>query len=354
MRLMVLAISNKFRLFLGVLFALILCQSTLFAQISAPTSSYSSITEYSVGGTQDEIFVFCDDANVGVGELKAVSSDGAEDWNFTWTQWDSGTNSFSIPVFTDNAVGESTISNLPDGRYQVEIQKGVEDESFIVWAFNQVKTIKPSLVLDTKDCNGVAFISTLPVNQYPDINAATPRTLNVSTSVVFSFQRDNIELQRLPLVDYAGLPKSFFDNQVFVNEADYKVIVTDECGFEYTSETKSEKTYKVDAKFTLNPSTGEAPLEVSFETNDANATDYQWYLYQDETRVDGPVEIRDSLLIDITTGMNENFTYTYLHPGEYNVKLIVTNTDDAMNCVASSTNKIIVEGSIFEVPNVFT
>lgn len=355
MKLTVLAISNKLRLFFGILLTLIIGQSTLFAQISAPTSSYSSITEYSVGGAQDEIFVFCDEANVGVGELEAISPDGTSGWDFIWTKWDSGTNSFSIAINTDSGVDESTISNLSDGRYQVEIQKGAVNESFIVWVFNQVKTIKPSLVLDTKDCDGVAFTSSLPVHQYPDINAVSPKTLNVKTSVVFSFQRDNIELQRLSLSDYDGLPKSFFDDQAFVNEASYTMIVTDQCGFEYTSDTKSEKTYVADATFTFTPATGEAPLEVSLETKDANATDYQWHLYQDETRVDGPVDTRDSLLTDITTGMNENLTYTYLHPGKYLVKLIVTNNDDGMDCVdVFTSSEIIVEGSIFEVPNVFT
>jgi gliding motility-associated-like protein len=349
---MVLAISNKFRLFLGILLAFILCQSTLFAQISAPTSSYSSITEYTVGGTQDEIFVFCDEANVGVGELETISPDGSPGWDFIWTKWDSGTNSFSIPVATDNG-SESTVGTLSDGRYRVNIKKGAVDTPFTVWVFNQVKNIKPSLVFDTKDCDGVAFTSALPVHQYPDINAVTPRTLNVSTSVVFSFRRDNTELQRLTLSDYDGLPKSFFDDKAFVNEADYTMIVTDECGFEYTSDTKSEKTYVVDATFTFDPATGEAPLEVSFETGDANATDYQWFFYQDEARIDGPVPTQDSLLVDIMTGKDES--YTYLHPGKYLVKLIATNNDDSMNCVDIFTsNEITVEGSIFEVPNVFT
>jgi gliding motility-associated-like protein len=350
---MVLAITNKFRLFLGVLFALILCQTTLFAQISAPTSSYSSITEYSVGGTQDEIFVFCHEANVGVGELKAISPDGTLGWDFIWTKWDSGTNSFSIPVHTDNGVGESTISNLSDGRYQVEIQKGVDNELSIVWVFNQVKSIKPSLVLDTKDCDGVAFTSTFPVHQYPDINAVTPKTLNVSTSVVFSFKRDNIELQRLTLVDYTGLSKSFFDDQVFVNEANYKMIVTDECGFEYTSETIKSNTYLVDPSFTATLETGEAPLSVDFqiENLDSDAT-YQWFLYNTIARIDGPVVVSDSLLQDVSFDTKEE--YTYEHPGEYMVKVIATSTDDEKCVYISDLKTITVEGSIFEVPNVFT
>jgi gliding motility-associated-like protein len=53
--------------------------------------------------------------------------------------------------------------------------------------------------------------------------------------------------------------------------------------------------------------------------------------------------------------VNENFTYAYLHPGNYLVKLIVTNSDDSMNCVdVSDLETVTVEGSIFEVPNVFT
>lgn len=352
-------ISNTFRFLFGTLFLLILCESKLLAQISAPAASYNSTTAYSVE-SQDDIFVFCDGANVGSGELKAVSTDGTSGWNFTWTKWDSGTNSFSIPILVESNMSESTISSLSDGRYQVNIQKGPVEEAFQAWVFNQVQSITPTLVLDTRDCNGVFFTSSLPVHQYPDINAPTPKTLNVSTSVVFSFKRGGVELQQLTLGNYDGSSKSFVDDQAFVDEADYTMTVIDGCGFEYTSAKVFSETYVVDATFTYNPAAGEAPLEVSFETQDANATDYQWHFYQDETRIDGPVPTLDSLLTDITTGENETYTFTYLHPGKYFVKLIATNyydgNDDSKSCVAKYTigTPIEVKTSLFEVPNVFT
>ena len=352
MRLMVLAISNKFRLFVGILFVLILCQSTLQAQITAPTSSYTSITEYT-SEDQDNIYVFCDEANVGIGVLKAVSPDGNSGWNFTWTKWDSGTNSFSISVKTDNGVNESTISGLENGRYQVRVQKGGVDEPFKAWVFNQVKSIKPNLVFNIKDCDGVAFTSTLPVHQYPDINAVIPTILNVKIAVVFSFRRDNVELQRLTLSDYDGLPKSFFDDKAFEGEANYTMIVTDGCGFEYTSNLVKSKTFVVDPSFTFTPETGEAPLNVDFQIeNENNSATYEWYLYNAIDRIDGPVETRDSLLNDDTFDMIRN--YSYLHPGVYNVKVIATSNDDESCVYISDLKSVTVDVSLFEVPNVFT
>jgi len=340
----------KIQLLFGVLLALTICPSTLFAQISATSASYQSKTQYTTG-EQDDIFVFCDEANVGVGELKAVSPDGTSGWNFTWTQWDSGTGSFSILVFDDPDSGESSISNLGDGRYQVSIEKGAIIESFQAWVFNQAKNVKPTLSLKSKDCFGVYFTSDLPMKQYQNIPSSD--MLNVPNTSTFSLVRDGVELQRITFENYDGSTKNFSDGEAFENEADYNITVIDQCGFEYVSDLFPSSTYVVDATFTFTPTTGEAPLEVTCETQNANATEYQWHFYQDYSRIDGPVDTRDSLLTEIEGDKDPIFTYE--HPGEYFIKLIAKSDKGDEVCIDEFTStKIMVEGSIFEVPNVFT
>ncbi|MCZ4693135.1 hypothetical protein DWB61_07230 [Ancylomarina euxinus] len=352
MRLMVLAILNKFRLFLGVLFALILCQSTLFAQISAPTSSYNSTTQYT-SGTQDEIFVFCDEAGVDMGELKAVSHDAISGWDFTWTKWDSGTNTFGAPIKTDNS-DESVLGNLSNGLYRVVVNKGTETRTYQAWVINHLKnTNQPSFTKTDMDCVGVHFSASYVAAKYQYFDFPSSNLLELSTTSIFSFKRNGIELQRITFADYNGSGKSFIDDEAFLNVADYTMTVIDECDFEYHSDPISSKTYAVDATFTFNPATGEAPLEVSFETKDANATDYRWFFYKNSKVEIGVVPLQDSLLTEVKIGENE--TFTYLHPGKYLVKLIATNNDDSMNCIdVFTSSEITVEGSIFEVPNVFT
>ena len=247
------------------------------------------------------------------------------------------------------------LDNLSNGLYRVSVEKvGEESQAYQAWVINHLKnTSQPSFTKSDMDCVGVHFKSSYAAITYQYFDFPSTGLLDLSITSIFSFKRDGEELQRVPVSNYDGTEKSFSDGEAFENEPDYTMTVIDECDFEYTSDPISSKTYVVDATFTFDPATGEAPLEVSFETDNANATDYQWFFYQDEARIDGPVLTQDSLLVDVMTGKNES--YTYLHPGKYLVKLIATNNDDSMNCVdVFTSNEITVEGSIFEVPNVFT
>jgi len=353
MKLMVLGISTKFRLFFGILFALILCQSTLQAQIVAPSASYSSTTAYTVG-SQNDIFVFCDEAGVGAGELKAVPSDGTSGWNFTWTKWNSATNTFGGSYPVDNGK-ESTLSNLANGLYRVSIEKGEVSQVYKAWVINHLKNSnQPSFTKSDMDCVGVHFTSSYSATTYQYANFPSTDLLDLTTTTIFSFKRDGEELMYVTAYDYDGAEKSFIDDDAFEGESNYEITVIDECGFEYTSNQVVSETYVVDATFTFDPATGEAPSEVTFDTDESNATDYQWFFYQDEDRLDNPVTTRDSLLVNVMT--DENEVYTYLHPGSYFVKLIATNNFDMDNvCVdIFISSKIVVEESLFEVPNVFT
>ena len=350
------SISVKYRLIFGVLLGLICCQSSLLAQISAPKASYSSITEYT-SGTQNEIFVFCDEGNSGVGELKAVSPDGTTGWDFTWTKWDSGTNTYGAPIKTNNG-DESILDGRDNGLYRVTVEKGADIRNYQAWAINHLKNAnQPTFIKTNMDCVGVHFTASFDPTVYQYKNFPSNTDLDVKgnpTPFTFILKRGSEEINgRLSYVD--GLLKSFIDDDAFEGEANFTMTVIDECGFEYISDVIESKTYAVEAEFTFDPATGEAPLETSFELKNENPTgsEYQWFFYQDEIRIDGPVDTRDSLLTDIKIEKDE--IYTYLHPGKYFVKLIVTNNDDSMDCSdIFKSGEIIVEGSIFEVPNVFT
>lgn len=346
--------SLKYRLLFGLLCGLILCSTDLLAQISSPSASYSSTTEYT-SGTQDDIFVFSDEFASSVGELKAVSPDGISGWDFTWTKWNSASTSFEAPFHIENGVSESQVNDLEDGLYHVTIEKDAVVREYQAWVINHLKgTNQPNFTKTDMDCVGVHFSSSYSATKYQYSDFPSSNPLDLSTKLVFSFQRNGIEIQRPTFANYDGTTKSFIDDSAFEGEDDFTMTVIDECGFEYTSSAIKSKTYAVDANFTFTPALGEAPLNVNFEIKNLNdRAEYEWYYYQDTTRIDGPVPTQDSLLTDIKTGISE--TYTYLHPGEYFVKLIARNNDDGMDCVdAFISNEIIVEGSIFEVPNVFT
>lgn len=353
------SISVKYRFIFGLLCGLFLYQSNLLAQVSAPTASYNTTTEYT-SGAQDDIFVFCDEANVGVGELKAVSPDGTSGWDFTWTKWNSATTTFDAPFNTETG-SESTVSGLGNGLYHVKIEKGAEVRDYQAWVINHWKNgSKPNLLFNKKDCSGVSFKSTyVPVdykyNNYPNVDELVVPQPNPNP-LTFVLKRGTLVADSPSIPDYKGGDVNLLDDDAFENTASYIVTVIDRCGFEFDSDPIDDiSTYRVNATFSSDPVTGEAPLEVNFKLDNKNplGAEYQWFFYQDETRIDGPVPIQDSLLTDIKTGTDE--VYKYLHPGKYFVKLIATNNDDSMDCVdIFISNEIVVEGSIFEVPNVFT
>lgn len=353
MRLMVLAISNKFRLFFGILLALFLSQATLQAQITASTASYNSTTVYTTG-SQDNIFVFCDEANMGLGKLKIVSPDGAPGWDFTWTKWNSATNSYGGAYPIENGQ-ESTLDDLDNGLYRVSIEKaGETTQVHQAWVINHLKnTNQPSFIKTKMDCVGVHFTSSYVATKYQYFDFPSTNVLEIETTLIFSFKRKGEELQRVPFPDYDGSEKSFIDDEAFENDAEYEITVIDECGFEYTSDPITSKTYVVDPTFTFTPETGEAPLDVDFQIeNENNSATYEWFLYKDVVRVDGPVIPQDSLLKEVVVGKDD--MYSYEHPGEYIVKVIATSTDDESCVYVSDLKTVTVEGSIFEVPNVFT
>jgi len=356
-------ISNRIRLFFGILIVLLLCQSTLTAQISAPSASYSSTTEYT-SGIQNEIFVFCDEAGVNMGELKAVSSDGESGWNFTWTKWNSVTASFDAHS-VENGVAESTVSGLENGLYHVKVEKGAEVRDYQAWVINHTEVVnKPTLVFDKKNCDGVYFKSTYdPIeykySDYPNVDELIVNQPNPNP-LTFVLKRNGAELPSILIPDYSSVI-NLSDDQAFSGSAEYKVVVIDKCGFEYESDPIDDiSTYVVDADFTFNPAKGEAPLEVSFETKDDNATEYRWYFYKaskyfPDLDLKEPAE-SDHLLTDVIN--EKNPVYTYLHPGEYAVKLIVTSDKGPDVCedmdYLEKNEFIVVDTSIFEVPNVFT
>jgi hypothetical protein len=91
----------------------------------------------------------------------------------------------------------------------------------------------------------------------------------------------------------------------------------------------------VKADFSLDPETGEAPLEVNFTDKSIRGFVYKW-------------EFGD----DTTSDLKDPYPHTYYKPGEYSVKLTI---ESDRHCVDSLRfNSISVDRSVLHIPNVFT
>ena len=149
-------------------------------------------------------------------------------------------------------------------------------------------------------------------------------------------------------------------------DARYTLRIMDKFGFEWTS-TEAEyisvipkakmsfkllNTVKVDG---YGEDMGQAPLDVEFTDESVNAQSYKWYLYKDTADLKDPLPTLEDSLMDNRIRYEQDFTYTYEHPGLYRVRLEVINTAGPNNCWDTTELKDIkVIQSLVNVPNVFT
>lgn len=340
-----------------LLLSVVLISNSVFSQITSLNADYSTLSEYT-SSPQDSIYVFCDKIGTGVGELRADSPDGTSGWTFTWTKWDETATDFTTIIITENGMS-SIITNLSDGLYKVLISKSgetdVEDQA---WVLNNSNS-NPILNLDLLDCVGVHFKSTFTKKnlQYFDIPSTSLLNVSVDDRIIFTLSRNGAIVQSTPISNYDGSDKSFIDTEAYEGDDTYLMLVSDQYACEFTSDVVSTPTYAVKADFAVNPETGEAPLDVEFTNATVNATDYEWFLYQDYDRIDeGALITEDSLLLNDIL-IDENIDpYTYQHPGNYFVKLIVKSDKGPDVCVDEMilTTPIVVDTSLVQVPNVFT
>ncbi|WP_120238555.1 gliding motility-associated C-terminal domain-containing protein [Marinifilum flexuosum] len=358
-------IKSDFRYSIKFLFAFVVMFSAILmekanAQISAGKASYRTLTEYT-STANDSVFVFCDNIGTGVGELRADSPDGTNGWAFAWTKWDATVNDFTINLVTEANQSFSILSNLTDGRYRVVMSKsGETDVTSIAWVLNN-SNADPVLTFSRMNCDGVYFAGSFSKKdlQYQDVPNATQINVKVDDRVRFSLQRNGEEKQGTPFVAYDGSEKDLFDNEAYEGDEAYQLVVTDQYGCEFTSSSIISNTYVVKADFFVDPKKGEAALKVKFTNNSINATDYNWYLYQDPERVPEDVtDDEDRLLTDgvLTTEDKDPFEFTYKHPGKYQVKLIVKSNKGPEECIDEMmlSTPIMVDTSLVQVPNVFT
>lgn len=350
---------------------LILLSTNAFSQIIGVDASYRSETIYS-SAPQDSIYVFCDNIGTGVGQITSSSPDGNSGWTFTWTKWDSGTSDFTIPVTVEVSQSVSSLTNLTDGLYKVVVSKsGETDFEDQAWVLNNTNA-NPTFALTLLDCVGVHFTSEFTPNdiEYNDIYASDVTdmisVMDVTTdrTIKFSLLKGGVEFRTAPeelgVIPYTLIDKTFIDPEAFEGEETYVVTVLDQYGCEFTSDAIQTPTYAVKADFTVEPMSGEAALEVAFTNRSINADDYEWFIYQDFDRLeDNLTMVEDSLLVDGVLIDETPIPYTYMHPGNYFVKLIVSSDKGPETCIdefylLEEDMPIIVDTSLVEVPNVFT
>ncbi len=336
-----------------VLIVFPLVPTMAFAQITSVANEVVP-TEYS-SGSQDNIHVFCGEK----GDLNAslIASSGAEPASFEWLKYNEATRNFELFLNDQSGNTTSTISDLADGCYRVNITGTSGVTTYTAWAFNNY--IEATAEIPESDCIKFILKGTLlsPTTfSYIDLPTGQTKQLNKEievewledgTTVVSRVITSEIFDPPTSNTNYVLSVTDRFDCVARVN-VEYISIVT-EASFEATIPVKKS-----------HPTMNEAPLRVTFTNNSVNGDvgKYEWFIFRDigeikrESEANGGV-VKDSILVKIYTDSPE---YTFENSGKYMVKLVSKKVSEFHTCTHTfyMSDYIVVDTSFIEAPNVFT
>ena len=298
-------------------------------QLTAPGMNAVRYTSYpSSPGVKDPVFVYCNSSGTVKGSLNAVSPGGTGPFTFSWNRWSDATSGFTVFISSETGVMSSAISNLDEGGYRVTISNGAGyNTSLTGWIFAD----RPSSVakLQNRTCDYVALSGKAVVDTFFYSDPTGGQRIRLPNGVRFLWSSDPVSA--IPYPDIEINPQTF--NPPLENVT-YKLLVTDSLGCTGES-TFFYESIHVKADFSVDPSSGEAPLEVTFTDKSIRASTYLWEFGDDSISV-----------------LSTPKPHTYYIPKDYSVKLTV---ESALHCIDSVRfEKITVDESKLEIPNVFT
>jgi gliding motility-associated-like protein len=225
-------------------------------------------------------------------------------------------------------VTSSSATDLDEGGYRVNITGASGySTSLTGWVFLDSPRAEARLRNYTCDYVALAGVAAIDTFYYRDVNNGTQIRLPNRVRFLWSSE----PASAIPYPDIELNPQTFNPP---LDNVTYSLHVTDSFSCTSVSSFYYESIH-AKADFTVDPSKGGAPLEVTFTDKSVKAMKYKW-LFGD-----------DSISYDPNPR-----PHTYYIPGEYKVKLII---ESPLRCIDSMTyEKIIVDKSDLQIPNVFT
>lgn len=322
---------------------LMLLPFSLMAQLNAPGSNTArNVTYPSVPGRIDKAFFYCNSLGTERGTLTATRSGHASTRNFTWHKWNDATTSFSTFIQTDAGVASSTINNLTEGGFKVDIDSlGIYDTTLVGWIFFDKPPVAVA-ALAQQLCYRVALSGTATATTdkffYKDINTGATLSLNNEITHLWSSDPSSFipapDVYLNPVIQNYPAEPPFIDYKLPLTDVTYKLTVStlgcsSQSSFLYHS-------IHVKADFGADPVEGEAPLVVTFTNKSVRGSIFTWE-FGDKT--ESALETPDP--------------HSYNIPGKYSVTLII---ESDLHCIDSlrMDSLIYVEPSALDIPNAFT
>ncbi|WP_372776416.1 gliding motility-associated C-terminal domain-containing protein [Mangrovibacterium sp.] len=312
------------------------------AQISASADGQTT-TAYAAP-PQDNIYVFCSAQGVAAGTLSAQFSTGAPAV-FEWLRYNSAAATFDSYESDNSNSTSSTISNLPDGCYRVNVLSSGVTEVYTAWVFNSYYEVTASITEST--CDYFQLEGAFTESNLTYIDLATGSSLQVYKNVRVKWERGADQLSSV-ISPRIYTPPS--------ENATYKLVVYDDFDCSAEAEVYYESIVPT-AAFSASPVEGDAPLEVVFTNQSLNADEYEWFFFRDidEIREEAASqgEVSDSIM-DIS--IDQSPVYTFENSGQYKVKMVATKNSSTAVCrdTVYLDDYIVADTSFVDAPNFFT
>lgn len=315
-----------------------------FAQLSASADGQAT-TNYSTG-PQDKIFIFCSQQGASAGSLTAQFSTGAAA-DFDWLKYNAGTGNFDAYQAGGLSVSSSQISGLADGAYRVNVVSAGVTETYTAWVFNSWYAVSASITESTCDYFQLSGSFTEASLAYTDLSNGN--TLSVAKNVRAKWEVNSETVSTV-------ISPTIYDPPS--ENTSYELTIYDGLGCSASATVYYESIVpKAAFSVSLDPTSGEAPCEVTFSNQSVNADSYEWFFFCEKTEIEEEAAakgiVSDSIM-DVATDTNPVYTYEYT--GDYMVKLVATKVSSSATCRDTSylDDYIVILESAFDVPNVFT
>ncbi len=313
---------------------------TGFAQITSPPADNIKPTSYINNPSRtDSIYIFCSSNGESDGALLAKPPGGTPGWTFEWKKYNPDSLNFDTVFFSESGVSSSEINNLGSGGYQVRVTDGnLLDTAFVAWVFicdEPFGSIDIYPKCDYLCLKGFAYPDTF---KYYDLDDNTRIILENGITLRWSSDPEStIPYSTLKIDLWWCTYEPPYENTWYYLSVSDSFGCTNEASLFY-------ETIHVKADFEVDPSSGEAPLEVEFTNKSINAVKFEWTFEEEDTTAISILEDPEP--------------YTYYIPGDHYEVILVAKSEKLSvggDCVDTFKYQyIVVEPSSLDIPNVFT
>ncbi len=296
---------------LSLLLFLIHVSLIAFSQLTAPGSSGSNTTNYPVSAN-DDVFIFCGAQGEQIAQLRIEAPES----DCVWEKYNPVINGFEAYLS-----GINEITGLASGLYKVIVTAIDGTVEYQAWVFNNWIEVTASITESTCTVLGLSGALDYAALNYYDPTTGT--SLELEHEFDIEWTRNSIILNNY--LDIQTIPPP--------EDSDFNIVVSDQLGCVNSSAVTYESIVPK-ADFSVEPSSGEAPLTVTITNNSINADEYEWAFYKAEHIIAESLEQNENVdSIDVYAYNSEtSFEKVYEETGSYRIKLTATKYSAEHTC----------------------